>query len=1552
MVVDGPGAQLVVGGNSYIGRSGTGTLTVENGGVVSVGLMTVAANAGSAGTINIIGAGSRLTNSGSGLQNTIGFRELGTLNIVDGGTMASTGASVSVGFASGTVRGEGVVDISGAGSRWDVTGALDAYNGAITLADGGILTAASARLGLGSGTAMDLLVSGAGSRFETSGALTLATNAAGAGAITIADGGVVKIGDGTLAMGPGNAVLNIGGAEGAMAAAAGSLEAPAVTMATSSNRINFNHDDAAYSFAAAIAGAGVIHHLGSGNTVLTGANSYTGGTMVNVGGLYIDGDQSGATGPTLVAPLGTLGGTGTIGGDVLVVGGTLDPGALGSAPGTLTINGTLSLFPGATLNVDFGQADVAGGALNDLINVGGDLVLEGTLNVRTAAGGSFDPGIYRVINYDGVLTGGGLTIGTIPSPDFYVQTSVARQVNLVNTAGLQFRYWDGPTSKNDGVIDGGNGLWQRSDGNDNWVDDGSIPNAPFADDAFAVFMGAAGEVTVDGSLGDVTAGGMQFLTDGYVLGGDALTLVGTQAVIRTGDGTAAGAGVTATIDAELTGAAQLVKSDLGTLILTGPNSHMGGTAVHGGILQVAMDSSLGDAAGSLGFDGGTLHATATITTDRAVALAGDGGLLTDSGTTLALTGTISGAGGLVKDGAGTLELTGDNSYAGQTRVHAGLLVVNGDQSAASGLTDIGAGATLAGRGTLGGDVTIADGGILAPGTSPGTMTIAGHLSLSAGSILDFEFGEAGVAGGTLNDLINVGGDLVLDGTLNVSVSAGGAFGAGIYRVFNYGGALTDNGLSLGLMPAGSMATVQTSIAGQVNLVNTDGLMLNFWDGSAGPKFDNVVNGGDGIWQNSLGNDNWTDASGGVNAGYADGGVAIFAGAGGQVMVDNSLGAVEAAGLQFAADGYVIGGETLTLTGPLAAIRVGDGSAAGADFTATIASEVTGAVQLVKTDAGTLILSGANSYSGGTAIEGGTLAIAADSNLGAAAGGVTLAGGTLRTMADGTSDRAIGLTGTGTVLTDAATTFTLHGALSGTGALTKEGAGTLVLTGNNGGYGAATRVAGGTLAVDGTLGGIVTVAQAGRLEGTGQVGGIVNSGRVAPGRDGMGTLTVAGDYAGHGGTLAIETVLGDDSSQTSRLVVHGATSGTTQVSVANRGGLGAATVEGIKIIDVAGVSDGVFTLNGDYLFQGEQAVIAGAYGYRLYQGGVASPTDGDWYLRSGLLDPVDPGEPGGPDEPGMPNLPLYQPGVPVYEVYGANLLALNSLPTLQQRVGNRSWAAGANPEGGGIWGRMEGTRDRARAALSTSGAHQTINSWKLHLGADQLLKATDKGERLVAGVTAYYGQASSHVRSLFGNGALKTDGYGLGATLSWYGLAGFYLDGQAQFSWYDSKLDSDVLGRLVNGNGGSGEAFSVEAGKRTSISGTLSLTPQLQMAYANVRFDRFADPADALVASGKGDSLTTRGGLSLDHQSSWEGGQSHLYGIVNLNYEWLDGTRTMVAGTPLDHANERLWGELGLGASISWTKGLTLYGEVSGNSALRDFGDSYTLKANAGIRLAF
>ena len=112
-----------------------------------------------------------------------------------------------------------------------------------------------------------------------------------------------------------------------------------------------------------------------------------------------------------------------------------------------------------------------------------------------------------------------------------------------------------------------------------------------------------------------------------------------------------------------------------------------------------------------------------------------------------------------------------------------------------------------------------------------------------------------------------------------------------------------------------------------------------------------------------------------------------------------------------------------------------------------------------------------------------------------------------------------------------------------------------------------------------------------------------------------TLSVAGNYVGHDGTLVVNTVLGDDHSKTDLLKIAGDTSGATNVQVINLGGAGAPTVNGIKLVDVSGQSNGKFSLLGDYVTKdGQQAVVAGAHAYTLHQGGTEA-SDGNWYLRS-------------------------------------------------------------------------------------------------------------------------------------------------------------------------------------------------------------------------------------------------------------------------------------------------------------------------------------------------
>ena len=139
---------------------------------------------------------------------------------------------------------------------------------------------------------------------------------------------------------------------------------------------------------------------------------------------------------------------------------------------------------------------------------------------------------------------------------------------------------------------------------------------------------------------------------------------------------------------------------------------------------------------------------------------------TTSGTTT-FAGAISGSGGaLVKDGASTLTLTGNNSHTGTTAVTAGMLVVNGNQSAATG--DVSVFGTLAGSGTVGGAITINSGGTLAPGapdapgtpSAPATLTKSSTLEFASGSVFEWSMNENQV--GTAFDMVGGGGRTTVD----------------------------------------------------------------------------------------------------------------------------------------------------------------------------------------------------------------------------------------------------------------------------------------------------------------------------------------------------------------------------------------------------------------------------------------------------------------------------------------------------------------------------------------------------------------------------------------------------------------------------------------------------------------------------------------------------------------------------------------------------------------------------------------------------------------------
>jgi fibronectin-binding autotransporter adhesin len=172
------------------------------------------------------------------------------------------------------------------------------------------------------------------------------------------------------------------------------------------------------------------------------------------------------------------------------------------------------------------------------------------------------------------------------------------------------------------------------------------------------------------------------------------------------------------------------------------------------------------------------------------------------------------AAGITKAGPGTLRLTATNTYAGTTTIQEGALLVAGSLTGSAIVVN--AGGVLGGAGTVG-TVTVFDNGIVAPGEGVGTLT-TGVLNLNPASKLSFELGVTGVVGGASNDLLQVGGLLSLDGTLQVIPQLG--FSEGIYPLITYTGQISNNLLELesGFLALYPGSFVDAETAGTVNLV--------------------------------------------------------------------------------------------------------------------------------------------------------------------------------------------------------------------------------------------------------------------------------------------------------------------------------------------------------------------------------------------------------------------------------------------------------------------------------------------------------------------------------------------------------------------------------------------------------------------------------------------------------------------------------------------------------------------------------------------------------------
>lgn len=405
--------------------------------------------------------------------------------------------------------------------------------------------------------------------------------------------------------------------------------------------------------------------VSSGNTqVFDGSANFPGGVDVSGGTLVIGGNGGGAGvaigGNVNATSNGTVAGFGSINGDLNVTGNArVAPGYAVGTPtgvsnGNLVVNGNLSMN-NAVFDFETGYAGlpITQPGTGDNITVRGNAAINNTtLNVSANTLG-VNGGYYRIMSYGGTLSGNGLTLGTVTGdsvPGATIQSLTGdKQINLIlgpSTTNL----WNGNGVASATQAGGGNGTWSAA--STNWNSPSNATGA-LPDGGYAIFTGAVGTVTVDGSAGPVRVSGLQFATDRYRLQGAPITLVANGAnppAIVVGDGTYASGQFVDTIDNPLQGTQGFVKTGPGSLILTADSSGLTGPILI--------------ADGALEIDG---KLNGAVDIGREVVLAGVGQLGT---TTLYPTAVISPG----NDGSpiGTLTINGNLTFGENTiyRVHA------------------------------------------------------------------------------------------------------------------------------------------------------------------------------------------------------------------------------------------------------------------------------------------------------------------------------------------------------------------------------------------------------------------------------------------------------------------------------------------------------------------------------------------------------------------------------------------------------------------------------------------------------------------------------------------------------------------------------------------------------------------------------------------------------------------------------------------------------------------------------------------------------------------
>ena len=434
---------------------------------------------------------------------------------------------------------------------------------------------------------------------------------------------------------------------------------------------------------------------------------------------------------------------------------------------------------------------------------------------------------------------------------------------------------------------------------------------------------------------------------------------------------------------------------------------------------------------------------------------------------------LAGAQGFTKDGAGTLLLSGANTYSGTTTVSGGTLMLG--NAAALGSSTHGS--------TINGGTLNLNGQAL--GNVSEVVTVSGTGAAGAGAIINGSATE-----GSLR-YVTLAGDTTINNANSICLGTGAT---------GTTGTLTLNAHTLTKTGAGNLILNGLNMTGAGNLTVSQGTL------QLGRDYDN----------NQMGISLAGTGTLTVNAGAS--------------VTTKRWGGSFTLSMPITLAGGTLGSSWpgpngATIASPITLTANSRLNFNGGYGNTTLSGAITGAYKLtIGGDGATRTLTGANTYSGGTEITVGTVAFN-NGSLGAA-GNITLNGGGLKWNGTNTQDvsaRIAMLAGkTATFDTNGNNVTFAAGIGSGaTAALTKSGAGTLTLGGTNT-YTGTTTVSAGTLLVTGSLANSATTVAAGAtLGGTGTIGGpVANSGTLAPGSNGIGTLTVT-NTLGLTGTTAMQ-----------------------------------------------------------------------------------------------------------------------------------------------------------------------------------------------------------------------------------------------------------------------------------------------------------------------------------------------------------------------------------------------------------------------------------------------